>query len=242
LQLQFRRPLASRLQALLNYTWSHSLDNASSDVVSALSNTVLSAAKDYASSSFDVRHSFSGAISYDVPTAAKIRPLALLTQNWSLQAVLVARTGLPFNGVVLFASPAGIVAQSRPDTVAGHPFWIPNSVAPGGKSLNPAAFSVPSSPRQGTEGRNDIPGFGLTQVDLSVGRKFAVTDRFNLQFRTDAFNVFNHPNFANPLAFVEFGTFFLSSTRMLNQGLGGLNPLFQQGGPRSLQLSLKLTF
>ena len=60
-QLQYRRPLASRVQALLNYTYSHSLDNASNDVIAGLSNTVISAANDYASSDFDVRHSFSGA-------------------------------------------------------------------------------------------------------------------------------------------------------------------------------------
>ena len=242
LQLQFRRRLASGLQALLNYTWSHSLDNASNDVVSALSNTVISGAKDYGSSAFDVRHSLSGALSYDFPAAGRSGPLALLTQNWSLQTVIVARTGFPFNGVVLFASPGGVLAESRPDRVPGQPAWIANATAPGGKSLNPGAFSVPSSPRQGTEGRNDIPGLGLTQVDLSIGRKFPIKERVNLQFRADAFNVLNHPNFANPLAFVEFGTFFLSSTRMLNQGLGGLTPLFQEGGPRSLQLSLKLTF
>jgi hypothetical protein len=166
----------------------------------------------------------------------------LLTQNWSVQTVVFARSGFPFNGVVLFASPGGVIAESRPDIIPGQQLWTANSTAPGGKSLNQAAFSVPSLPRQGTEGRNDIPGLGLTQVDLSIGRKFPITERFTLQFRTDAFNLLNHPNFANPLAFVEFGTFFLSSTKMLNQGLGGLSPLFQEGGPRSLQLSLKLTF
>jgi len=124
--------------------------------------------------------------------------------------------------------------------VPGQPFWIPNVVAGGGKSLNPAAFSIPTTVRQGTEGRNDIPGFGLTQVDLSLARTFPLTDRVKLQFRTDAFNAFNHPNFTNPPAFVEFGE--LHSLTMLNQSLGGLNPLFQEGGPRSLQLSLRLEF
>src|SRR6185437_5545285 len=78
LQIQFRRPLSSHLQALLNYTWAHSLDNASNDVVAGLSNTVISAATDYASSDFDVRHSFSGAFAYAVPSAIKSGPLSLL--------------------------------------------------------------------------------------------------------------------------------------------------------------------
>jgi hypothetical protein len=82
----------------------------------------------------------------------------------------------------------------------------------------------------------------LTQVDLSAARKFQFTDRVALQFRADAFNAPNHPNFTNPPAFVEFGPANLVSQEMLDVGLGGLNPLFQEGGPRSLQLSLKLDF
>ena len=108
------------------------------------------------------------------------------------------------------------------------------------------AFSIPSTPRQGTEGRNDIPGFALTQVDCSIARKFPITERLHLQFRADAFNLLNHPNFTNPAGYIAYGSSQLRSPEMLNQGLSGggagLNPLFQQGGPRSLQLSLKLTF
>jgi hypothetical protein len=126
--------------------------------------------------------------------------------------------------------------------VPNEPIWIPNPAAGGGKSLNPAAFTKPAAGVQGTEGRNDIEGYGLTQVDLSLGRKFPLTERVVLEFRTDAFNVLNHPNFANPQAFIGLGPTFLQSASMLNQGLGGLNPLFQEGGPRSLQLGLKLHF
>ncbi len=209
----------------------------------AVSSTIISAARDYANSNFDVRHSFSGAVTYFLPTAGKSGPLHVLTRDWSLDAVIVARSGIPFNAVRLFGGPAGS-GLSRPDRVAGQPLWIPNAAAPGGKSVNPAAFASPAFGQQGTEGRNDIPGFGLAQVDLSVSRKFALTERVGLQVRADAFNAFNHPNFTNPVG-IFFGpavTTFLSSTSMLNTGLGGLNPLFQEGGPRSMQLSLRLTF
>src|SRR6266853_1214124 len=62
-QLQYRGQFARGLQGLLNYTWSHSLDNASDDVTRQLSNAIaiISGANDYGSSNFDVRHSFSGA-------------------------------------------------------------------------------------------------------------------------------------------------------------------------------------
>ena len=120
LQLQYRRPLSARLQALLNYTWSHSLDNASNDVVTGLSNTVISAASDYASSVFDVRQSFSGALVYAIPTASNSRALGFLTRDWSLDSVIVARSGLPFNAIVLGNSPdPNGYADTRPDVVQG---------------------------------------------------------------------------------------------------------------------------
>jgi hypothetical protein len=243
LQVQYRKRLGSRVQAIANYTLSHSLDNASNDVVAGLSSTIISAANDYGSSSFDVRHSFSGAFTFDIPAAAKSGIAETLTKNWSIESVIVARSGFPFNAQLLFASPdPGGRAYARPDRNLGVPVWIPDAKAGGGQSLNPLAFSIPTTVRQGTEGRNDIAGFGLTQVDLSVARTFSIREPWRLQFRVDAFNVLNHPNFTNPLALVEFGSFYLSSQSMLNQGLGGLTPLFQEGGPRSLQLSLKLTF
>jgi hypothetical protein len=151
----------------------------------------------------------------------------------------VARSGFPFNGAI--ATPVQ-GSEPRANRLAGQPVWLSNPQMPGGKSLNPAAFTAPAAGQQGREGRNDIAGFGLVQVDLSLARQFFLTERIHLQFRTDAFNVLNHPNFTNPIALIGSDPRYLESQSMLNQGLGGLNPLFQEGGPRSLQLSLKLTF
>jgi hypothetical protein len=239
LQLQYRKPVGQRLQVLVNYTFSHSLDNASNDTIFYVSNAVISAQNDHASSDFDARQSFSGAVVFSLPGYTKPRLWRGVTSGWSLSSVIVARTGFPFNGQVLAAVQG---AYPRPDIVPGQPVWVSSSAAPGGKMLNANAFVAPPAGAQGNEGRNTIPGFGLTQVDLSLGRKFALTERIMLEFRTDAFNVFNHPNFTNPLAYIGSLPDYLSSQAMLNQGLGGLNPLFQEGGPRSLQLSLKLVF
>jgi hypothetical protein len=239
LQVQYRRPLAHRVQALLNYTLSHSIDNASNDTIDFVSSRVISAANDRGSSDFDVRHSFSGAVTFEIPGPSKAKLLKTLFENWSIDSVVVARTGLPFNAQVQSAVEG---SRPRPNRDFSQPVWIYGQDFPGGQSLNPLAFSVPPAGTQGSEGRNDIRGFGLTQVDISLARKFSLTERVGLQFRTDAFNVLNHPNFTNPLGLIDANPIFLSSRSMLNQGLGGLNPLFQEGGPRSLQLSLKLTF
>lgn len=250
LELQYRRPVSSRLQALLNYTWSHSLDDASTDILPTRISNGISAAGNYASSDFDVRHSFSAALTFAIPGAAKPGVAAALTNGWSLDAVAVARTGFPFNLYAVTVPPliqGNPTLYARPDEVPSQPLWIANPAAGGGKSVNPAAFENLPAGQEGTEGRNDIPGFGLTQVDLSVVRKFPITESLNLQFRVDAFNVLNHPNFANPQGYFLGAipvTTYLQSPSMLNRatGLGGLNPLFQEGGPRSLQLSLKLSF
>jgi len=241
LQCQYRLPLGGRLHGLLNYSWSHSMDDASDDTIeaTAISSTVLSSAE-YASSTFDVRHSLSGALDYAIPELGKRGFISELTRDWSIDATAVARTGFPFNLEVVTATIAGV--YPRPNQISGQPVWIANPSAGGGKSINPKAFAAPSNGLQGTESRNNIRGFGLTQFDLSFGRQFAITDRIKLQFRTDAFNLLNHPNFSNPSGYFGEGATALESASMLNKGLGGLNPLFQEGGPRSLQLSLKLTF
>ena len=96
-------------------------------------------------------------------------------------------------------------------------------------------------------------GFPVFQIDMALRRQFSLTERVKLQFRAEAFNVFNHPNFGDQGANAN-GTnnltnpLFGRSTQMLSRSLGsggangGFNPLYQVGGPRSIQLALKLMF
>ncbi len=86
------------------------------------------------------------------------------------------------------------------------------------------------------------------QWDFAVHRDFAIHEPVRLQFRAELFNVLNHPNFGQPNGFFGTGGFGLSN-QMLGQSLGGGNlggggfsPLYQVGGPRSIQLALKLVF
>jgi hypothetical protein len=101
--------------------------------------------------------------------------------------------------------------------------------------------------RQGTLGRNALRGFPLSQLDLAVRRQFALSERTRLQLRAEFFNVFNHPNFGDPVGDLGSRLFGLS-TQTLARGLGtggvngGLSPLYQVGGPRSVQLALRLGF
>jgi hypothetical protein len=237
--------LSHNLQGIANYVWSHSIDDGSGSNDAEIPANISPANANRGQSSFDVRHSFSGAVTYLLPTASQHGLVERLTGNWSVDGVVVARTGLPID--VTTATLSGAInplisAPTRADLISGKPIYIPDPTAPEGKVLNPNAFSIPTPPRQGNLGRNSIPGFGLWQADLALQRKFNVTDRIGLQFRSDFFNVFNHPNFANPDGNLDDGPLFGRSSQTLNRGLGGLSPLYQIGGPRSIQLSLKLLF
>ena len=148
----------------------------------------------------------------------------------------------PFGGIL-----SGALGATRPDLMSGVPLWIADPKVGGGKRINPAAFTIPTTPRQGTLGRNALRGFGATEVDLTLRRQFKLRERLSLQARADFFNLFNHPNFGSPINYLS-SPLFGQSTQMLGASLGGggqnggLNPLYQLGGPRSAQLALKLQF
>jgi len=83
-------------------------------------------------------------------------------------------------------------------------------------------------------------------LDFALRRQFNLTERLHFQFRAEFFNIFNHPNFADPIASLSNPNFG-RSTSMLNTSLGsggraGFNPLYQIGGPRSIQFAARLSF
>ena len=90
------------------------------DTVSTISNTVFSNKDDWGSSSFDVRQSVSGALHFDIPSATRDKLLSVLTRDWSIDSVVVARTGFPFNAVLLTLGTVGGV-YPRPDLVPENP-------------------------------------------------------------------------------------------------------------------------
>ena len=246
LQLQFQRRLSRNLQSHIAYTWSHSIDNASNDSVANPPSALIDLQLDRASSDFDVRHSFAGAVTYNIPTAAFGAFGRRLLRDWSVDGIVTARTAAPVD--VFFQRDRGFGPFNlHPDIVSGVPLYLRDPLLPGGRAINRDAFSIPQTARQGTLGRNALRGFSVAQLDLSLRRRFALTERINLQFRTDVFNLFNRPNFGEPVGNLS-SNLFGRSTAMFGRSLGnnvgsvGLNSIYQTGGPRSVQMSLKLQF
>ncbi len=255
LQLQFQRRLTRGLQVLSFYSFSKSLDNTSKDSFAFASIFRIDPRTDRGPSDFDVRHLLSASISYDVPAPPARQFGNALLRNWSMDSIIRVQTALPVNvlaGRLIF----GISGIARPDLVEGVPLYLDDPTVAGGRKINRAAFlPVPLAPgtttpiRQGSLGRNALRGFPLFQIDFSVRRQFNFTERVSVQFKTDFFNILNHPNFGSVCAnLTTCGPGFGQSLTMFGRGLGtggingGFNPIFQIGGPRSIQLSLKLQY
>ena len=245
LQLQFQRRLSRGLQALVSYTWSHSIDIASAESPRNVSTTKIDPKTDRGSSDFDVRHSFSMAVTYDVPKMSANRIADSLLRGWSVDTIFRARTATPVDLIANTPPLFGVVGVTRPDVIAGVPLYVIDPTVPGRKRINSAAFTTPPAGRQGTLGRNVLRAFSVSQLDLAFRRTFNLGERFNLEVRSDFFNVFNHPNFGNQDNFLGdplFGQSLQMLGRDLGGGDGGFSPLYQIGGPRSIQLALKLQF
>ena len=252
LQAQYRHRLAHGLQALLSYTWSHSIDDVSSDVYFvSVPPGVSPSSQERGPSDYDIRNTFAGAVSYDIPGPGSGVWKSILG-HWSTDSIIYARSAMPVN-VVTGLDPfdtgflSGAYGVARPDLIPGVALYLPDSNAGGGKIINAAAFSIPSTAQQGDLGRNALRGFGATQLDMTLRRQFQIKDRLSLQARGDLFNIFNHPNFGSPTNYLS-SPLFGQATQTLNTWLGsggqggGLNPIYQIGGPRSVQLALKLQF
>jgi hypothetical protein len=263
LQLQYGRRLSQGLQALASYTWSRSTDNSSRDSLPRLrfgdparfpvegvtdtgeGSIIQNTGRD--PSDFDVPHSFTAALTYNLPKPRVGFIGSALFRNWSVDAIVRARTATPVN-IVVRSEVIGedlILELQRPDLNPSLPLYLRDPTVAGGRRINRAAFSIPTQIRQGSLAYNALRGFAFSQFDLSLRRQFSLGERLRLQLKAEVFNLLNHPNFGNPVNTLSSDSFG-QSTQMLGRSLGnggingGLSPLYQIGGPRSVQLALRL--
>ncbi len=195
MQAQYQRRLSRGLEALVAYTFSHSIDNASSPNTGAFPEPQYNPRRDRGPSDFDVRHVFAGSVSYSIPMHSGNTAMRAILGNWSVDGIAKARSALPVNvvsgcAVTTFEG----TTCPRANIVFGQPAYLFGSQYPGGKILNSEAFTAPTG-EQGTLSRNALLGFGMWQLDTAFRRQFDIGDKVHLQFRAEFFNIFNHPNF-----------------------------------------------
>jgi outer membrane receptor protein involved in Fe transport len=255
LQVQFQQRMTHGLQALLSYNLAKASDLGSSNgdgvFASSISQVVL---PPRSPSDFDIRNSLSGAVSYEIPAPNGGRVARAVFKGWAIDGLERLSSPWPLNVTAEALSPAfGGFYSTQANIVPDVPVWLPAPGQPGGKILNPAAFTAPASGLTGNFPRNSIRSFfSIKQTDLAVRRRFSLTERVKLDLRVEYFNVFNHPMFGAP------GDIFDPETRVGIPGFGmvspgettnvslsggnGQNPLYAVGGPRSGQFTIKLLF
>jgi hypothetical protein len=177
---------------------------------------------------------------------AKLPPvLSAAVNHWSSDLRLQARSSLPLDigDYASIVPSTGAEYQYQPDFVSGQPVYLYGRQYPGGKILNYAAFVDAPSGVQGDVPRNYARAYNAIEADVAVRRTFPIREAVKAEFRAEAFNVFNHPQFGSVYTELHDGPKeFGYAYNTLNGQLGGLNPLFQVGGPRSLQMMLKIEF
>jgi hypothetical protein len=252
-QVKLDRRLTHGLQALVSYTFGQSRDNISNDSIPVLPLFRADPDQDWGPSDFDVRHTVSGGVTWMLPPPRGDSAWRAIVRGWSLDSVFVARSALPVN-VVTGTTAFAVSSALRPDLVSGAPLYVDDDTVPGGWRFNRAAFTPPpvdaaGNPlRQGTLERNALRGFPMSQIDLAVRRAIALGRGTNLQLRAEIFNLFNQVSFGAPTNTLSSGLFG-QATRTLSSSLGaggvaggGFSPLYQVGGPRSVQLAIKIQF
>ncbi len=248
-----------------NYTFSHSIDTASDGQdytpFQAQPQNSFNPRGDRSNSGFDVRQRFSWLWDYRIPEA---HSLHLVSGGWSISGVVSLVTGMPFS--VLDYDNFNNTGESyeRPDLV-GNPFAGSSGPA---NYLHLSAFAAscnwnasdmgcdPITPNYhfGTSARNGFYGPHYRNFDFSLNKDTKLTERVSMQLRADFFNLFNHPNFANPVL-PSFNVLWTQNGINANTGqgqnffpltvtpdVGAQNPFLGGGGPRDIQVSARFSF
>jgi len=251
----------------VNFVWSHSIDNASDseDFIPNASQPQDStrAYLDRGNSNFDIRRRFTWNFGYELPKMSG--EMGKFKNGWGFNGVLNLQDGQPFQLNYNFEGDYSGAGEGfdRPDVVGP----IVYGKAPS-SFLDLTAFSVPctfdgtgtadtncvaGTRHFGNLGRDALRGPAFKELNFSIFKKTPLTERVNLQFNVDFFNILNHPNFANPnlpnfitdpavngIALSGRGVGQLGLTATGDVGIG--NPFLGGGGPRGTQFSLKLIF
>jgi hypothetical protein len=287
------------LDFVAGYTYSHSLDDLSSNWVAFLPQDSAHPLRDHASGDEDLRHRFTFSVTYSLPEK---KTRSQLLEGWQLNTIVSMQSGQPWNvndqvfnfsttgeasdrwdffgnpadfksggqdsltyclnAVCSYQSPAGQVniPTAQAATLWGACQAKAPDTAPGGTletagcfaSLNGRSVLVPPAMHTfGTMGRNIFRDTGFRNVDLSITKSIKFGERVRAQFRAETFNIFNHPNFANPngatSGYGQNATADPSQTGIFGCGCStpdnaAFNPVLGSGSNRAIQLGLKILF
>jgi hypothetical protein len=246
LQTDLTKRLGQGLQFRANYTYSKNLDM-NSGLTGAQSNNQAqmimdrnNTRRDWGPSALNVTHQASVSARYELPfgrgkhwlgNAGGIENRVL--GGWQLNGIATMLSGFPFTPQI-GSNRSGDGDTRNPDRPNLNPaFTGPVVLGSPNQWFNPAAFLLPTPGTYGSLGRGVYNGPGLAELDLSLLKSTAISERMNLQFRVEAFNVLNHSNFGTPNAIVFSGAGPSPSAGLITTSATT---------PRQLQFGLKLIF
>jgi hypothetical protein len=194
----------------------------------------------YGPSDFDRTHYFVGSLIYQIPTPwAQTRAARLTLGGWELTSIGTMESGSPFT--IASAGDPSLSAGGPvyADVVSGcNPRQRPAGLTPHQAWFNTSCFRNAAIGTFGDLGRNTLRGPSFRDLDGGLYRRFAITERVDLTFRAEFFNILNHPNFAPPGT--SLGT--LASFGKITATAGGLYGLGTTSDPRVIQFALRLGF
>jgi outer membrane receptor protein involved in Fe transport len=240
-----QRTFTNGLLLSANYTYSHEIDQGSAGGGdSDFPQNPACPSCERSSGDFDVRHVFNSNAVYDLPFGpgkAFLSNSGIASEvfgRWSATAIVTARTGLPVNVTEDRSSSSvatGYTTSQRPNRIPGV-----SLTPPGGHKINqwinPAAFSLVTGSGYGDSPRNVARGPDLWQADFGLAKRIPLTEKMQLQFRTEFFNIFNRAQYGLPLADLSSPTTFGQIVGAVNTGPVGT------GTPRQIQFMLRLEF
>jgi hypothetical protein len=252
LSLALRRPFSHGLLVAANYTWSHEIDNGSNgsgDGDNLNPQNPLCLACDRASGAWDARNVVSENAVYQLPFGLR-KPILnhpgianAIAGGWELNTNALARTGFPVNVLMpsSYTAPDGASGTERPDLVKGVSL-APSTGRTVAEWINPAAFATPAG-EFGTAPRDLVRGPGTWQIDLAADKTFPLAERGRLEFRSEFYNIFNHPQLGAPLSTFNPAntTGFGSIVNTVNTAVSPVTPV-GSGTPREIQFALRLEF
>ena len=244
LQASLQRSFTSGWLWQTQYMWSHAITDGSVGAGESVSvENAHCASCDRSNAPFDVRHTITINSIYQLPFGpgrqfAHAGGIAgKLIGGWELSGIGTASTGRPVNITVTRKASDmldGNRTNQRPDLVPGESIYAAHRTIY--NWFNPAAFAVPAKYTWGDAGRYIGRGPGYWEVDTALEKRTPITEKVSLSFRAEAFNLFNHPIYANPGGNISATSSFGVITNILNDGAVGT------GTPRRLQLMLRLDF
>jgi hypothetical protein len=239
LNLSANRRFNKGLQFQASYTFGKSLDNRSGNSGrqeysngQARTFDPYNRGLDYGRSDFDVRHNFTANFTYDLPFGKDLDGVAgVAVRGWQLNSIVKLASGIPFTPLISGDGDRdGTDDNTNRPNLIGDPNTGPRTPE---QWYNTAVFVTPTPGFRGTAGRNIVDGPNFKTVDFSMNKSFSLSERMNLQFRIETFNLFNRTNFDLPSNSDDGSTIDIANPGRINGIIGTA---------REIQLGLKLVF